>query len=61
MLALLREQHDAGQTIVMVTHDPRVGALADRLLLMEDGRFTAATTALSGAPPTLQDLSALTP
>jgi putative ABC transport system ATP-binding protein len=61
VLALLREQHDAGQTIVMVTHDPRVGALADRLLLMEDGRFTASTTAPGEARPTLQDLSALTP
>jgi putative ABC transport system ATP-binding protein len=61
VLALLREKHDAGQTIVMVTHDPRVGALADRLLLMEDGRFTAATTAPGEALPTLQDLSALTP
>jgi putative ABC transport system ATP-binding protein len=61
VLALLREQHDAGQTIVMVTHDPRVGALADRLLLMEDGRFTAETTAPGTAGPTLQDLSTLTP
>ena len=61
VLALLRKQHDAGQTIVMVTHDPRVGALADRLLLMEDGRFTASTTAPGEALPTLQDLSALTP
>ena len=61
VLALLRDQHDDGQTIVMVTHDPRVGALADRLLIMEDGRFTAATTAPGDALPTLQDLSVLTP
>jgi putative ABC transport system ATP-binding protein len=40
VLGLLRTQHEAGQTIVMVTHDPRVGAAADRLLMMEDGRFT---------------------
>jgi putative ABC transport system ATP-binding protein len=58
VLALLREQHDAGQTIVMVTHDPRVAALADRLLLMEDGRFTASTTT-PGAAPALTDLSVL--
>jgi hypothetical protein len=38
-----------------------VGALADRLLLMEDGRFTASTTTPGEAQPTLQDLSALTP
>jgi putative ABC transport system ATP-binding protein len=59
VLALLREQHDAGQTIVMVTHDPRVAALADRLLVMEDGRFTAATATPGAAPPALTDLSIL--
>jgi putative ABC transport system ATP-binding protein len=41
VLHLLAAQHAAGQTVVMVTHDPRVGAAADRLLVMEDGRFTA--------------------
>jgi putative ABC transport system ATP-binding protein len=37
VLELLRECHDGGQTIVLVTHDPRVGQAADRLLTMEDG------------------------
>jgi putative ABC transport system ATP-binding protein len=59
VLALLRAQHGAGQTIVMVTHDPRVAALAERLLLMEDGRFTASTATAGAAPPTLTDLSVL--
>jgi putative ABC transport system ATP-binding protein len=40
VLALLRKEHDAGQTIVMVTHDPRVAAAADRVLVMQDGAFT---------------------
>ncbi|HEX2896147.1 MAG TPA: ABC transporter ATP-binding protein [Marmoricola sp.] len=40
VLGLLAAEHAAGQTIVMVTHDPRVGAAAGRLLVMEDGRFT---------------------
>jgi putative ABC transport system ATP-binding protein len=40
VLALLGEQHDDGQTIVMVTHDRGVASAADRLLVMEDGRFT---------------------
>jgi putative ABC transport system ATP-binding protein len=40
VLGLIAAQHAAGQTVVMVTHDPRVGAAADRLLVMEDGRFT---------------------
>ncbi len=37
VIALLREYHHAGQTIILVTHDPRVGDAADRLLHMEDG------------------------
>lgn len=45
VLALLREQHEAGQTIIMVTHDARVAAVADRLLVMEDGRLTARNAA----------------
>jgi putative ABC transport system ATP-binding protein len=40
VLALLRAEHDAGQTIVMVTHDPRVASAADRVLVMQDGAFT---------------------
>jgi putative ABC transport system ATP-binding protein len=40
VLALLRKEHDAGQTIVMVTHDPRVASAADRVLVMQDGAFT---------------------
>ncbi|GAA2138751.1 ABC transporter ATP-binding protein [Nocardioides koreensis] len=39
VLGLLAAQHAAGQTIIMVTHDPRVAAAADRLLVMQDGRF----------------------
>ena len=57
VLALLREQHDAGQTIVMVTHDPRVAAVADRLLVMEDGRITASSTEPAKAAAALADLA----
>ena len=38
ILELLRDQHARGLTIVMVTHDDEVGAQAERLLLMRDGR-----------------------
>ena len=38
VLELLAEQHDAGQTIVLVTDDPRVAAAATRLVILEDGR-----------------------
>jgi putative ABC transport system ATP-binding protein len=39
VVTLLREAHAAGRTIVLVTHDLRVGEAAGRLLRMEDGRF----------------------
>jgi putative ABC transport system ATP-binding protein len=38
VLGLLRSMVDsAGQTIVMVTHDPAVAAAADRVLFLRDG------------------------
>ena len=38
VMAVLREAHDSrGQTIVLVTHDARVAARADRVLAMRDG------------------------
>jgi len=39
VLELLRHSHERGQTIVMVTHDPRVAAAADRIVHMKDGRI----------------------
>ncbi|MGD9703584.1 MAG: ABC transporter ATP-binding protein [Acidimicrobiia bacterium] len=39
VLDLLRREHERGQTIVMVTHDQRVAAAADRVVVMEDGRI----------------------
>jgi putative ABC transport system ATP-binding protein len=39
VLGLLRSMvDDAGQTIVMVTHDPATAAAADRVLFLSDGR-----------------------
>jgi putative ABC transport system ATP-binding protein len=37
VLALLREQTGEERSMVMVTHDPRVANVADRVALMEDG------------------------
>ncbi|CAB4710651.1 MAG: ATP-binding cassette domain-containing protein [Actinobacteria bacterium] len=38
ILRLLRDSSDTyGQTIVMVTHDPRAAAIADRILYLADG------------------------
>jgi putative ABC transport system ATP-binding protein len=40
VLALLRRSADEfGQTIVMVTHDARAAAIADRIVFLQDGRI----------------------
>src|SRR3712207_4000412 len=46
ILALLREVVDAdGHTVVMVTHDPKAAAHADRVILLADGRLAGALEA----------------
>ena len=42
VLDLLRDQHAAGQTIVMVTHDPDVATAADRTIHVRDGQIVDA-------------------
>jgi putative ABC transport system ATP-binding protein len=37
VLALLREAHAHGQTLLLVTHDARVAAAADRVISLRDG------------------------
>jgi putative ABC transport system ATP-binding protein len=50
ILQLLRESCDAyGQTIVMVTHDPRAAAIADRILYLADGQIVVDQTGSSEA------------
>src|SRR5437660_4246608 len=41
VLRLLRELHQQGRTIVMVTHDPVVARLADRRIELHHGRIAA--------------------
>ena len=41
VIALLRELHRAGRTLVLVTHDPDVADHADRLVHVRDGRVAA--------------------
>jgi putative ABC transport system ATP-binding protein len=37
VMALFRELNDAGQTVVMVTHNPENGAYSDRIIHLKDG------------------------
>ena len=39
ILEALVELHRAGMSIVMVTHDPRVAATAERRIVMQDGKM----------------------
>ncbi len=41
VLDLFREVNAAGQTIVMITHDPSVAGVGDRRLVVTDGRLSA--------------------
>src|SRR4029077_11734882 len=44
VLRLLRELHQQGRTIVMVTHDPVVARLGDRRIELHHGRLSAQET-----------------
>jgi putative ABC transport system ATP-binding protein len=48
VLRLFEELRAAGQTLVVVTHDARIAAVADRVIAMRDGAF-ADDTRLAGA------------
>jgi ABC-type lipoprotein export system ATPase subunit len=47
VLRLFESLHQSGQTLVIVTHDARIAATADRLISMRDGAFVDETR-LSG-------------
>ena len=51
IMDVLARLHDGGLTIVMVTHDPRMGTRAERTLRMRDGHILADLTA-PASPPT---------
>jgi len=50
VLNLFRDLNRAGQTIVVVTHDPAVAEAAGRRMFMKDGQFVAAHTHADFAP-----------
>jgi ABC-type lipoprotein export system ATPase subunit len=59
VLRLFDSLHAAGQTLVIVTHDPRIAATADRLISMRDGAFVDDTRMSGGASGSLADLADL--
>jgi len=59
MLRLFERLHAAGQTLVIVTHDARIAATADRLISMRDGAFADETRLTGGTTGRLADLAGL--
>jgi len=59
VLRLFDTLHAAGQTLVVVTHDPRVAATADRLISMRDGAFVDETRMSGGTRGNLGALAGL--
>ena len=49
VLRLFESLHAAGQTLVIVTHDARIAATADRLISMRDGAFVDETRLTGGS------------
>jgi putative ABC transport system ATP-binding protein len=48
VLRLFESLHEVGQTLVIVTHDERIAATADRLISMRDGAFVDETRLTGG-------------
>ena len=59
VLRLLDSLHTAGQTLVIVTHDARIAATADRLISMRDGAFVDETRLTGGTSGSLSALAGL--
>jgi ABC-type lipoprotein export system ATPase subunit len=59
VLRLFESLHEAGQTLVIVTHDSRIAAAADRLISMRDGAFTDETRLAGGTSGSLAALAGL--
>jgi putative ABC transport system ATP-binding protein len=59
VLRLLDGLRSDGQTLLIVTHDARIAATADRLISMRDGAFVEETRLTSGTTGRLSELTGL--
>jgi putative ABC transport system ATP-binding protein len=59
VLRLFQVLHEDGLTLVVVTHDERIAATADRLISMRDGVFVDETRLTGGSRGNLSDLAGL--
>jgi ABC-type lipoprotein export system ATPase subunit len=59
VLRLFDSLHEVGQTLVIVTHDARIAATADRLISMRDGAFVDETRLTGGTTGQLGALAGL--
>jgi ABC-type lipoprotein export system ATPase subunit len=59
VLRLFEALHAAGQTLVIVTHDSRIAATADRMISMRDGAFVDETRLTGGSAGDLGSLAGL--
>ncbi len=53
---LLRRNRDAGTTLVLVTHDPQIAALAHRRITLRDGRLVEDVQTIRDEQPALERL-----
>jgi ABC-type lipoprotein export system ATPase subunit len=59
VLRLLDSLRSSGQTVLIVTHDARIAATADRLISMRDGAFVEETRLTHGSTGELGELAGL--
>jgi len=59
VLRLFEQLRQGGQTLVIVTHDSRVAATADRLISMRDGAFVDETRLTGGTAHSLSEITGL--
>ena len=59
VLRMFEDLHSAGQTLLVVTHDSRIAATADRLISMRDGAFVDETRLTGGSSGDLGSLAGL--